>query len=158
LAVFVSCPRRKFRKLILRTFLDDSETGFVVECDLEYPSELHEAHNDYPLAPENVMVTEAMLSPFCKSMNVKHAFTEKLIGDQHPKIKYKTHYRPTQAQTCESPASIQTAPASVGVEKDFPERTSADPAERRIYRRHITVAHIGAGCYNQSAGQSDGKQ
>jgi hypothetical protein len=26
-------------------------------------------------------------------MNVKHAFTEKLIGDLHPKIKYKTHYR-----------------------------------------------------------------
>jgi hypothetical protein len=39
------------------------------------------------------MVTEAMLSPFCKSMNVKHAFTEKLIGDLHSKIKYKTHYR-----------------------------------------------------------------
>jgi hypothetical protein len=71
---------------------DDSETGFVVECDLEYPSELHETHNDYPLAPEHVMVTEAMLSPFCKSMNVKHAFTEKLIGDLHPKINYKTHY------------------------------------------------------------------
>jgi hypothetical protein len=72
---------------------NDSETGFVVECDLEYPSELHETHNDYPLAPEHVMVTEAMLSPFCKSMNVKHASTEKLIGDLHPKIKYKTHYR-----------------------------------------------------------------
>jgi hypothetical protein len=72
---------------------DDSETGFVVECDLEYSSKLHEAHNDYPLAPGHVMVTEAMLSPFCKSMNVKHAFTEKLIGDLHPKIKYKTHYR-----------------------------------------------------------------
>jgi hypothetical protein len=26
-------------------------------------------------------------------MNVKHAFTEKLIGDLRPKIKYKTHYR-----------------------------------------------------------------
>jgi hypothetical protein len=66
---------------------DDSETGFVVECDLEYPSELHKTHNDYPLAPGHVMVTEAMLSPFCKFMNVKHAFTEKLIGDLHPKIK-----------------------------------------------------------------------
>jgi hypothetical protein len=49
--------------------------------------------SDYPLAPEHVMVTEAMLSPFYKSMNVKYAFTEKLIGDLHPKIKYKTHYR-----------------------------------------------------------------
>jgi hypothetical protein len=72
---------------------DDSETGFVVECDLEYPSELHEIHNYYPLAPEHVMVTEAMLSSFCKPINVKHAFTEKLIGNLHPKIKYKTHYR-----------------------------------------------------------------
>jgi hypothetical protein len=72
---------------------DDSETGFVVECDLEYPSELHETHNDYPLAPDHVMVTEAMLSPFCKSMKVKHAFTDKIIGNLHPKIKYKTHYR-----------------------------------------------------------------
>jgi hypothetical protein len=26
-------------------------------------------------------------------MKVKLAFTEKLIGDLHPKIKYKTHYR-----------------------------------------------------------------
>jgi hypothetical protein len=42
--------------------------------------------------------------------------------------------------------------------KTPPERASADPTERRIYRCHIAVAHIGAGCYNQSAGQSDGKQ
>jgi hypothetical protein len=34
---------------------DDSETGFAVECALDYPSELHETHNDYPLAPEHVM-------------------------------------------------------------------------------------------------------
>jgi hypothetical protein len=72
---------------------DNPGTGYAVECDLEYPSELHETHNDYPLALEHVMVTEAMLSPFCKSPNVKHAFTEKFIGDLHPKIKYKTHYR-----------------------------------------------------------------
>jgi hypothetical protein len=45
------------------------------------------------LAPEQVMVAEAMLSPLCKSMNMKHAFTEKLIGDLHPKINYKTNYR-----------------------------------------------------------------
>jgi hypothetical protein len=86
-------PEEEISKIDFANVPDDSETGFVVECDLEYPSELHETHNDYPLAPDHVMVTEAMLSPFCKSMNVKHAFTEKLIGDLHPKIKYKTHYR-----------------------------------------------------------------
>jgi hypothetical protein len=31
---------------------DDSETGYFVECDLEYPAELHEIHNDFPLPPD----------------------------------------------------------------------------------------------------------
>jgi hypothetical protein len=72
---------------------DDSDIGYAVECDLEYPGELHESHNDYPLAPEHMTITEAILSPFCKSMNLKHAFTVKLIGNLQTKVKYKTHYR-----------------------------------------------------------------
>jgi hypothetical protein len=72
---------------------DDSDKGYAVECDLKYPDELHESHYDYPLAPEHMTITEAMLSPFCKPMNLKHAFTEKLIGNLQTKIKYKTHYR-----------------------------------------------------------------
>lgn len=31
---------------------DDSETGLILEVDLEYPQQLHDAHADYPLAPE----------------------------------------------------------------------------------------------------------
>jgi hypothetical protein len=89
---FRSLSEEEISKIDFANVPEDSGTGYAVECDLEYPSELHKTH-DYPLAPEHVMVTEAMLSPFCKSMNVKHAFTEKLIGDLHPKIKYKAHYR-----------------------------------------------------------------
>jgi hypothetical protein len=72
---------------------DDSETGYFVECDLEYPAELHEIHNDFPLAPEHMRVTKEMLSPFCISLGVKGIFDEKLIGNLLTKIKYKTHYR-----------------------------------------------------------------
>ena len=72
---------------------DNSDTGYVIECDLEYPAELHELHNDYPPAPEHVTLTEEMLSPFCKSMNLKHVFVEKLLGTLQPKSKYKLHYR-----------------------------------------------------------------
>ena len=72
---------------------DDSDIGYVVECDLEYPSELHDNHNDYPLAPEHMTITQDQLSEFCKSMNMKHVMVEKLIGTLQTKIKYKVHYR-----------------------------------------------------------------
>jgi hypothetical protein len=72
---------------------DDAETGYFVECDLEYPTELHDAHNDYPLAPESMFVTEDMLSPFCKSFNKKHIDCKKLIPNLRNKSKYVTHYR-----------------------------------------------------------------
>jgi len=51
---------------------DDSETGYVIECDLEYPPELHDLHNCYPLAPKSLMITEDLLSPYCLSFEQKH--------------------------------------------------------------------------------------
>jgi hypothetical protein len=71
----------------------DSGMGYFVECDLEYPGELHEIHNDFPLAPEPMRITKEMLSLFCTSLGVKGLFDEKLIGSLQTKIKYKTHYR-----------------------------------------------------------------
>ena len=38
------------------------DVGYVLEVDLKYPKELHELHNDYPLAPEKLAVTNDMLS------------------------------------------------------------------------------------------------
>ena len=36
---------------------EESDSGFFLEVDLEYPDELHELHNDYPLAPEKHAVS-----------------------------------------------------------------------------------------------------
>ena len=90
---FKFLSEEEISKIDFANVSDDSDIGYVLECDLEYPTELHDLHNDYPLAPEHATVTEAMLSPFCKTMNPKHAFTEKLLGTLHCKAKYKVHYR-----------------------------------------------------------------
>ena len=34
----------------------DSLIGYILEVDLEYPQELHESPNSYPLAPERLVV------------------------------------------------------------------------------------------------------
>ena len=41
---------------------EKSPIGYLLEVDLEYPDELHELHNDYPLAPEKLAVSSDILS------------------------------------------------------------------------------------------------
>ena len=41
---------------------NNSSTGYVLEVDLEYSQELHDIHNDYPLAPEKINIAKEWLS------------------------------------------------------------------------------------------------
>ena len=40
----------------LYEFSDDSPKGCILEFDLEYPKELYNLQNDYPLAPEKTEI------------------------------------------------------------------------------------------------------
>ena len=75
---------------------EKSDTGYFLEDDLEYPVELHELHNDYPLAPEKLSVTNDMLSKYCKEIvdefDIKVGDVKKLIPNLGNKIKYVLHY------------------------------------------------------------------
>ena len=49
-------------KFDVMSIREKSPIGYFLEVDLEYPDELHELHNDYPLAPEKLAVSSDMLS------------------------------------------------------------------------------------------------
>ena len=74
--------------------------GYFLEVDLEYPDELHELHNDYPLAPEKLAVSSDMLSKYCKKIadkyEIKVGDVKKLISNLGNKTNYVVHYRNLQ--------------------------------------------------------------
>ena len=77
-----------------------SDVGYFLEVDLEYPNELHELHNDYPLAPEKLAVSNNMLFEYCQKIadeyDIKVGNIKKLIPNLHNKTKYVLHYRNLQ--------------------------------------------------------------
>ena len=74
--------------------------GYFLEVDRESPDELHELHNDYPLAPEKLAVSSDMLSKYCKEIadkyEIKVGDVKKLIPNLSNKTKYVLHYRNLQ--------------------------------------------------------------
>ena len=58
--------KKQIEKLNLKKYKEDSEEGLILEVDLEYPEELHDLHNDYPLGPEKICVKKEILSEYCK--------------------------------------------------------------------------------------------
>ena len=79
---------------------EKNEIRYFLEVDLEYPDELHELYNDYPLAPEKLVVINDMLSKYCKEIadkyDTKVGDVKKLIPNLGNKTKYVLHYRNLQ--------------------------------------------------------------
>ena len=46
--------------------------AYILEVDLKYLDQLHELHNDYPLAQEKVEISHDMLSNRCSSIANKY--------------------------------------------------------------------------------------
>lgn len=60
---------------------DESDTGYVLEVDLQYPEDLHDAHNDLPFCPELIVPPHGKYN------------MPKLIPNLNNKTKYVIHYR-----------------------------------------------------------------
>ncbi|GBN18778.1 hypothetical protein AVEN_39705-1 [Araneus ventricosus] len=77
---------------------DDSEEGYILEVDMEYPPELHHQHNCYPLAPEKTTVSHLEYSNYAKEILTRLNLPKckpsvKLIPNIRNKEKYVIHYR-----------------------------------------------------------------
>ena len=80
------------RERILSQGEDDPEGAFLC-VDVDYPVNLHDAHNDYPLLPERQKVPWEKLSPYQQRVwgDVNYKPHEKLIGSLENKRKYWIH-------------------------------------------------------------------
>lgn len=61
-----------------KTISDQDGTGYILEINSGYPKELHNLHNDYPLAPESIIPEGSKV--------------QKLISNLNDKAKYIIHY------------------------------------------------------------------
>ena len=100
-------PKRDFKwKRVMPTEEDiikkkeNAKNGWILEVDLEYPAELHEQHNSYPLAPEKKVVKKECMSDYqkrlMKDLDLKPPDSEKLLLTREDKSNYVLHYRNLQ--------------------------------------------------------------
>ena len=79
---------------------EKSEIGYFLEVNLEYPDELHELHNDYPLATEDLLSLMICFQNIVKKIAAKYDIkvgnVKKLIPNLGNKTKHVLHYRNLQ--------------------------------------------------------------
>ena len=88
---------REISDLCLDSMSENSSIGYIVEVVLEYPSELHDLHNDYPLAPKKLEINQDMLSKYWSDIGNNHAFQLYLplgmkVSKVHRILKFKQSY------------------------------------------------------------------
>jgi len=90
-------PDADVQTLDLNRYPDDGPTGLILEVDLEYPSKLHDLHNDFPLAAEHLVIKRDRLSPYnvnvLDKLGLGYSKSRKLSTNLQPKTKYAVHYR-----------------------------------------------------------------
>ena len=100
-------PKRDFKwKRVMPTEEDiikkkeNAKNGWILEVDLEYPAELHEQHNSYPLALEKKVVKKESMSDYqkrlMKDLELKPPDSKKLLLTLEDKSNYVVHYRNLQ--------------------------------------------------------------
>ena len=73
---------------------DDSDIGYFLEVDLEYPHNIRQKTKHFPFAPENKSISKDNFGPYMKSIMPKiYVSHKKIICDWTDKRNYLIHYR-----------------------------------------------------------------
>ena len=83
---------KQLNKMMSKTMLPDNKKGCIFEVDLDYPQELHELYNDYPLAAEKMKVTPDMLSTYCKNIQEQFGITIEQVAELIPSLSSNKNY------------------------------------------------------------------
>ena len=59
---WLTMTKDEINKLDVNMIWEDNPKGCILEVDLEYPENLHDLRNTYPLAPEKIDMKESILS------------------------------------------------------------------------------------------------
>ena len=71
---------------------DESDVGYFVRVELNYPSNLHDCHNDFPLAAEKSTIDAEMLSQYQVQLGNKTSHIPKLLKTLQSMQNYACHY------------------------------------------------------------------
>ena len=78
----------------LNSVSENSSVGYILKVDLEYPSELHDLHN------EKLEISRNILSKYCFNITIKYGIkiggVDKLVPNLGNKSKYVVHYKNLQ--------------------------------------------------------------
>ena len=61
----------------IKSYDEDSDKGYILEIDVEYPENLHDLHSDLPFLPERIKINKC----------------SKLVWNLHDKNNYVVHIR-----------------------------------------------------------------
>ena len=91
---------KEISKINLGKYKANGKKGLILEVDLEYPQELHDMHNDYPVCPEKVKVSKNMLSAYCKKIAEKYNISIGLVSKLIPTLRDKSMYCTIVTSSC----------------------------------------------------------
>jgi hypothetical protein len=84
--------KSEIRNLDYMSISINAKVGYIFEVDFDYSSELHDAHAEFPLAPELIAITKDLLPPHLQHLGQK-ANNLKLTPTLLNKRRYVVHYR-----------------------------------------------------------------